>query len=75
MLSNKVLKSRTLIVYCNLNFVLSLIENVDVGNFENDVDRHPCVRATLVEATHKNQADLMHIVARLNKYCNIRIVR
>ena len=37
------------------------------GNFKNDLDRHPCVKVTLVHADLENQVGLMHVVARLNK--------
>lgn len=37
------------------------------GQFKNDIDRHSCVKVTLVRVDEKNQAGVMHVVARLNK--------
>ena len=50
-----------------VSFSKKLKINAFSGNFENDLDRHLCVKVTLVHADLKNQAGLMHMVARLNK--------
>ena len=57
------LKAHTFL-FCNVHCLI--FQNI-ADNFENDLDRHPCVKVTLVHADQKNQAGLMHVLAPLNK--------